>query len=83
MAPLAIVGWLAASCSLAGIVLSTFKHHWCWRFWIVGTAVWTALAWQRADWPQFTLFAIYEFFNVWGAIKWTREHRREQAATTR
>ena len=57
-------------CSLAGQVLIIYKIRFAFVIWNAANLIWLTLAFQRKDFAQVAMFAMYFFVNLVAFYKW-------------
>ncbi|MGD9697463.1 nicotinamide mononucleotide transporter [Acinetobacter sp.] len=69
------IGWIAAVISLIGVVLNAKKNILCWPTWIISNTIWILYAYYTTQWPLFTLWLVFLFFNGYGWLQWRDAQR--------
>ena len=67
---LKVVGWIATSLSVVGIILNALKMIICWPVWIVSNFFWLYWAIKKKVWSQVWLWVVFMVFNVFGWYMW-------------
>lgn len=67
-----VLGWVATTFSLIGVVLNARKSIWCWFVWCLANTLWTDIAIVRHDWPQVLLWVVFTVANVYGWWEWRK-----------
>ena len=67
---LKVVGWVATTLSVVGIILNALKMIICWPVWIVSDFFWLYWAIKKKVWSQVWLWIVFMLFNVFGWYMW-------------
>jgi len=67
---LTIIGRIATTFSLIGIVLCGLKVIWCWPVWIVSNFFWIYWAIKKKVWSQVILWVAFLLLNVFSWYMW-------------
>ena len=65
-----IVGWIATSLSMIGILLNAYQIIWCWAVWIISNFVWIYWSYKKKVWSQVVLWIGFLIANVFGWYVW-------------
>jgi len=74
---LALLGYLAATVSLAGIVLNAQKRMACWPVWLVSNIMWITYSTIEGDYPSIVLWITFSIFNIYGWWQWRKDFKRK------
>ena len=67
---LKIVGWVASSLSIIGIIMNAYLIIWCWAVWIVSDFFWIYWATKKKEWSQVFLWVVFILANLYGWFLW-------------
>ena len=65
-----IIGRIATTFSIIGIVLCGLKIIWCWPVWIVSNFFWIYWATKKKVWSQVILWVAFLMLNVFSWYMW-------------
>jgi len=66
-----IIGWIAATMSIAGTLLNAYMVIWCWLIWIISNFIWIWWAVKKKEWSQVVLWSIFIISNFYGWYQWS------------
>lgn len=67
---LKVIGWIATTLSIIGILLNAFKIVWCWPVWIASNFFWIYWATKKKVVSQVVLWVVFLLFNLFGLYAW-------------
>ena len=79
-----LLPWIGVVFSLLGIGLNAKKYIICWPVWMVGSIIFTFLAFIRGPqivWADACLWFVFTLSNVYGWKCWAKDRREAKAAS--
>jgi len=75
MSNIELLGWIATSFSIIGIILNARKIIWCWPVWVVSNILWIIYFEKLKMTPSVVLWIVFSVFNVYGWIQWKKDKK--------
>lgn len=71
-----LLGWIATSISIIGILLNANKNILCWPVWLLSNIAWILyFILVKWDLPSIVLWIVFAIFNVYGWVQWKKDKK--------
>lgn len=67
-----MIGWIASTLSIIGIVLNAKKNIWCWPIWLLSNVLWVYHCMQVGDSAALVTWIVFGAFNIYGWYNWRK-----------